>query len=98
MTQFQVIPENKYEEYKIYESLYGYARKNNGNVEQDVIDVLERYCGVYGKLCESNYSYKLRVPYNNFLSQKLTANGFDVKHVNESMSTIILKDDYKKDK
>lgn len=98
MTQFQVIPENKDEEYKIYESLYGYARKNNGNVEQDVIDVLERYCGVYGKLCESNYSYKLRVPYNNFLSQKLTANGFDVKHVNESMSTIILKDDYKKAK
>lgn len=98
MTQFQVIPENKDEEFKIYESLYGYARKNNGNVEQDVIDVLERYCGVYGKLCESNYSYKLRVPYNNFLSQKLTANGFDVKHVNESMSTIILKDDYKKAK
>ena len=32
ITQFQVIPENKDEEFKIYESLYNYARKNNGEV------------------------------------------------------------------
>ena len=98
MTQFQVVPENKDEEYKIYESLYNYARKNNGNVEQDVVDFLEKYGDEYGHLCESNYSYKLNVPYNNFLAQKLTANGFEVKSVNESMSTEILKEDYKKAK
>ena len=98
ITQFQVVPENKEEEFKIYESLYNYARKNNGNVEQDVVDILERYGYEYGKLCESNYSYKLNVPYNNFLAQKLTANGFEVVPVNESMSTEILKEDYKKAK
>ena len=98
VTQFQVVPENKDEEYKIYESLYNYARKNNGNVEQDVVDFLEKYGDEYGHLCESNYSYKLNVPYNNFLAQKLTANGFEVKSVNERMSTEILKEDYKKAK
>ena len=98
MTQFQVVPENKDEEFKIYESLYNYTRKNNGDVEQDVVDVLERYGEEYGKICESNYSYKLNVPYNNFLAQKLTANGFKVTPVNESMSTEILKEDYKKAK
>ena len=96
--QFQVIPENKDEEFKIYESLYNYARKNDGKVEQDVIDVLEKYGNEYGKICESKYCYKLKVPYNNFLAQRLTANGFNVKCVNESMSTEILKDDYKKAK
>ena len=98
ITQFQVIPENKDEEFKIYESLYNYARKNNGNVEQDVVDILEKYGDEYGKICESNYSYKLNVPYNNFLAQKLTANGFEVTHVKENMSTEILKEDYKKAK
>lgn len=98
MTQFQVVPENKDEEFKIYESLYNYARKNNGNVEQDVVDILEKYGEEYGKICESNYSYKLNVPYNNFLAQKLTANGFEVTPVNENMSTEILKEDYKKAK
>ena len=98
ITQFQVIPENKDEEFKIYESLYNYARKNNGNVEQDVVDILEKYGDEYGKICESNYSYKLNVPYNNFLAQKLTANGFEVTYVKENMSTEILKEDYKKAK
>ena len=98
ITQFQVIPENKEEEFKIYESLYNYARKKNGNVEQDVVDILEKYGDEYGKICESNYSYKLNVPYNNFLAQKLTAKGFEVTHLKENMSTEILKEDYKKAK
>ena len=96
MTHFQIVPENKEEEFKIYESLYNYARKNDGNIEQDVVDFLEKYGNEYGRICESNYSYKLNVPYNNFLAQKLKANGFKVKSVNENMSTEILKDDYKK--
>jgi hypothetical protein len=96
--QFQIVPENSKEEMKIYESLYTYARKNNGNVEQDVIDILEKYGDKYGKICESSCSYKLNVPYNNFLEQKLKANGFNVETVNENMSTEILKDDYKKAK
>ena len=93
-----IIAENKNEEQKIYEALYGYAMKNNGNVEQDVVDVLERYGKKYGKLCESSYVYKLNVPYNSFLQQKLISKGFDVKVVNESMTTEIVKDDFKKAK
>jgi len=93
-----IIAENKNEEQKIYEALYGYAMKNNGNVEQDVVDVLERYGKKYGKLCESSYVYKLNVPYNSFLQQKLISKGFDVKVVNENMMTEIVKDDFKKAK
>lgn len=93
-----IIAENKNEEQKIYEALYGYAMKNNGNVEQDVVDVLERYGKKYGKLCESSYVYKLNVPYNSFLQQKLISKGFDVKVVNENMTTEIVKDDFKKAK
>ena len=78
ITQFQVIPENKDEEFKIYESLYNYARKNNGNVEQDVVDILEKYGDEYGKICESQSHYKLTVPYNNFLKQKLESKGISV--------------------
>lgn len=96
--QFEVIPENKGEEYKIYEALYTYARKHDGNVEQDVVDVLDKYGDRYGALCESRYSYKLDVPYNNFLKQKLTSNGVSVKTVNENMIVTIDKPDYKKAK
>ena len=87
--QFSVVAENEQEAYKIYESLYMYARKNNGNVEQDVVDVLEAYGKKYGKLVESACCYNLSVPYNNFLSQKLTANGIDVKY-----GSSILNEDY----
>lgn len=95
---FSIITESKDEEMKVYESLYGYALKNGGNVEQDVVDVLEAYGKKYGRICESGYVYKLNVPYNNFLEQKLQSKGFDVKVVNENMTTEIVKDDFKKAK
>lgn len=93
-----LLAESKDEERKIYESLYLYAMKNGGNVEQDVVDVLEKYGKKYGKLCESSLVYNLKVPYNSFLQQKLMSKGFDVKVVNESMSTEIMRDDFKKAK
>ena len=93
---FSIITENKNEEMKVYESLYGYALKNNGNVEQDVIDVLEKYGKKYGQISESNCVYKLNVPFNGFLQQKLKSKGFDVNVTNESMSFEIVKDDFKK--
>ena len=92
--QFSVVAENEQEAYKIYESLYMYARKNNGNVEQDVVDVLDAYGKKYGKLAESACCYNLSVPYNNFLKQKLTSKGFDVNVVNENMNLDIVKDDF----
>lgn len=95
---FEVIPQTKEEEKKIYEALYTYARKNNGNVEQDVIDFLEKYGEEYGRICESEYSYKLTVPYNSFLEQKLKSKGFETKHLEESLKTEITKDSYKKAK
>ena len=96
--QFELVAENKAEEKQIYEALYNYARKNDGNVEQDVVDILEKYGETYGKVCESECCYKLTVPYNNFLEHKMEAKGFNVKVMNESMTMEILKGDYKKAK
>ena len=95
--QFELIPENKEEEFKIYEKLYEYALAKNGDVEQDVIDILESHTE-YGKLCESQSHYKLTVPYNNFLEQKLSSKGINVDVVNENMTADIAKSDFNKAK
>lgn len=99
VSQFEVIPENKEDKFKIYESLYTYARKNNGNVEQDVIDVLEKYGKKYGKICESLSHYKITVPYNNFLKQKIESKGINVNESAKDDRLMIIdvqKEDYKK--
>jgi len=95
--QFELIAENKDEEFKIYEKLYEYALAKNGEVEQDVIDILESH-KEYGKICESQSHYKLTVPYNNFLEQKLNAKGINVEVVNENMTADISKSDFNKAK
>ena len=91
----ELIAESEDEAKNIYESLYMYSKKNS-NVDQDVLDVLERYQDTYGKLCESECVYNLTLPYNNMLEQKLVAKGFNVNVVNESMTSEILKCDYGK--
>lgn len=91
----ELIAESEDEAKNIYESLYMYSKKNS-NVDQDVLDVLERYQDTYGKLCESECVYNLTLPYNNMLEQKLVAKGFNVNVVNENMTSEILKCDYGK--
>lgn len=95
--QFALIAENNEEAFKIYEKLYEYALAKNGEVEQDVIDALESH-KEFGKLCESKSHYKLTVPYNNFLEQKLNINGINVEVVNENMTADISKSDFNKAK
>ena len=91
----ELIAESEDEAKSMYESLYMYAKKNS-DVDQDVLDVLDRYHDTYGKLCESECVYNLTLPYNNMLEQKLVAKGFNVNVVDESMTSEILKCDYGK--
>lgn len=98
LTHIQLIAESNAEAYKIYEKLYVYARKNNFEVETDVLDILEKYETKYFDRVYESLVYTLNVPYNGFLSQKMSSKGY---HVNESkgvMSIEIYKEDSAKAK
>ena len=94
--QLQLIAESEDEAYKIYERLYVHARKNDYNVEQDVLDILERYETKYFDVVNESLTYTLNLPYNGFLSEKLSCKGFIVEESNETMSIDIFKEDYGK--
>ena len=93
---FTLVAESTDEEYKIYEKLYEHARRNNYNVEQDVLDVLERYEDKYYDKANETVCYNLKMPYNGFLSQKLAHKGFDVNESSNAMSINVFRDDYNK--
>ena len=91
-----LIAESEDEAYKMYERLYVYARKNNYDVEQDVLDILERYETKYFDAVNESVTYLLNLPYNGFLLEKLSCKGFDVNGNGQDMSVEIFKDDYTK--
>lgn len=93
-----LIAESNDEAYKMYEKLYEHARRNDYNVEQDVIDFLDAHVDTYGDRAYESLTYELCVPYNGFLSQKLESKGFKVNESKSIMSVSIYKDDFNKAK
>ncbi len=93
LTHIQLIAESNAEAYKIYEKLYSYARKKGFEVERDVMDILERYESKYFDRAQESLVYSLTVPYNGFLSQKMTSKGYVVNESKDVMSIEILKED-----
>lgn len=98
LTHIQLIAESNAEAYKIYEKLYLYARTNDFEVETDVLDILERYETKYFDRVYESLVYRLNVPYNGFLSQKMTSKGFVVNESKNNMSIEILREDSAKAK
>lgn len=93
-----LIAESNDEAYKIYEKLYEHARRNDYNVEQDVIDLLIAHEEDFLERANESVVYELNVPYNGFLSQKLAHKGFRVNESSKNMSVEILKGDFNKAK
>lgn len=93
-----LIAESNDEAYKMYEKLYEHARRNDYDVEQDVIDFLDAHADMYGDRAYESLTYELCVPYNGFLSQKLESKGFNVNESKSIMSVRIFKDDVVKAK
>lgn len=98
LTHIQLIAESNTEAYKIYEKLYVYARKNNFEVETDVLDILEKYETKYFDRVYESLVYTLNVPYNGFLSQKMYSKGYLVNESKGVMSIDIFKEDSAKAK
>lgn len=96
--KIRLISESKDEERKIYEALYIHARKNNYRVEQDVLDLLECYSDEYYDVVNESAVYDLILPYNGFLSAKLSHKGFSVNESEKHMSVQIYKNDFNKAK
>lgn len=78
---FGVYAESDQESRLIYSKLYEYASSKR-NVEMDVLDTLRFYKKRYGRLSEG---YKLALPYNGFLEQKLESKGLLVESTSRAM-------------
>lgn len=80
----------------VYESLARYNYEKGGKIDEDAKSFLAHYAKDFDGINEAYATYTITVPYNNFLSQKLSGRGINAVYEGKKMKVMIRREDFKK--